>query len=163
MLRLCVLDFKGNWIQFLPLVEFVYNNSFQATIGMAPYEALYGRKYRSPLYWDEVGERQLLGLEIVQDTKDKIALIRKRMLTAQSRQKSYADRRRRNLEFEIGDQVFLKVSPMKGVLHFGKKGKLSPRYVGPFEVKEVVGPVAYRVALPSELAGVHDVFHVSTL
>jgi hypothetical protein len=135
MLRLCVLDFKGNLIQFLPLVEFAYNNSFQATIGMAPYEALYGRKCRSPLYWDEVGERQLLGPEIVQGTKDKIALIRKRMLTAQSRQKSYADRRRHNLEFEIGDQVFLKVSPMKGVLRFGKKGKLSPRYVGLFEVK----------------------------
>jgi hypothetical protein len=163
MLRLCVLDFKGNWIKFLPLVEFAYNNSFQATIGMTPYEALYGRKCRSPLYWDEVGERQLLGPEIVQDTKDKVALIRKRMLTAQSRQKSYADQHRRQLEFEIGDQVFLKVSPMKGVIRFGKKGKLSPRYVGPFEVKEVVGPVAYRIALPPELAGVHDVFHVSTL
>ena len=85
MLRLCVLDFKGNWINFLPLVEFAYNNSFQATIGMALYEALYGRKCRSPLYWDEVGERQLLGPKIVQDTKDKIAFIRKRMLTAQSR------------------------------------------------------------------------------
>jgi hypothetical protein len=163
MLRLCVLDFKGNWINFLPLVEFAYNNSFQATIGMAPYEALYGRKCRSPLYWDEVGEKQLLGPEIVQDTKDKIALIRKRMLTAQSRQKSYADQHRRKLEFKVGDQVFLKVSPMKGMFRFGKKGKLSPRYVGPFEVNEIVGPVAYRVALPPELAGVHDVFHVSTL
>jgi hypothetical protein len=163
MLRLCVLDFKGNWINFLPLVEFAYNNSFQSTIGMAPYEALYGRKCRSPLYWDEVGEKQLLGPEIVQDTKDKIALIRKRMLTAQSRQKSYADQHRRKLEFKVGDQVFLKVSPMKGVFRFGKKGKLSPRYVGPFEVNEIVGPVAYRVALPPELAGVHDVFHVSTL
>jgi hypothetical protein len=163
MLRLCVLDFKGNWINFLPLVEFAYNNSFQATIGMAPYEALYGRKCRSPLYWDEVGEKQLLGPEIVQDTKDKIALIRKRMLTAQSRQKSYADQHRRKLEFKVGDQVFLKVSPMKGVFRFDKKGKLSPRYIGPFEVNEIVGPVAYRVALPPELAGVHDVFHVSTL
>ena len=122
MLRLCILDFKGNWIKFLPLVEFAYNNSFQATIGMAPYEALYGRKCRSPLYWDEVGEKQLLGPEIVQDTKDKVALIRKIMLTAQSRQKSYADQRRRLLEFEVGDQVFLKVSPMKGVIRFGKKG-----------------------------------------
>jgi hypothetical protein len=157
MLRLCVLDFKGNWIQFLPLVEFAYNNSFQATIGMEPYEALYGRKCRSPLYWDEVSERQLLGPEIVQDTKDKIALIRKRMLTAQSRQKSYADHHHRNLEFEIGDQVFLKVSPMKGLLCFGKKGKLSPRYVRPFEEKEVVGLEAYRVALPPKLVGVHDV------
>jgi hypothetical protein len=85
MLRLCVLDFKGNWIRFLPLVEFAYNNSFQATIGMAPYDALYGRKCRSPLYWDEVGKRQLLGLEMIQDTEEKVALIRKRMLTAQSR------------------------------------------------------------------------------
>jgi hypothetical protein len=130
---------------------------------MEPYEALYGRKCRSPLYLDEVSERQLLGPEIVQDTKDKIALIRKRMLTAQSRQKSYADHHHRNLEFEIGDQVFLKVSPMKGLLCFGKKGKLSPRYVRPFEEKEVVGLEAYRVALPPKLVGVHDVFLVSTL
>jgi len=78
MLRLCVLDFKGNWIQFLPLIEFAYNNSFQATIGMVPYEALYGRKCRSPLYWDEIGERQVLSPDIVQDTKDKIALIGKK-------------------------------------------------------------------------------------
>jgi hypothetical protein len=109
MLRLCVLDFKGNWIQFLPLVKFAYNNSFQATIGMTRYEALYGRKCRSPLYWDEDGERQLLRPEIVQDTKYKIVLIRKRMLTAQSRQKSYADQHCRKLEFEIGNQAFLKV------------------------------------------------------
>jgi hypothetical protein len=163
MLRLCVMDFKGKWIQYLPLVEFAYNNSFQATIGMAPYEALYGQKCRSPLYWDEVGERQLVGPEIIQDTKDKITLIQKRMLAAQSRQKSYADTRRRKLEFKVGDQVFLKVSPMKGVMQFGKKGKLSPRYVGPFLVTEVIGPVAYRVELPSNLASVHEVFHISTL
>ncbi|XP_062155192.1 uncharacterized protein LOC133863249 [Alnus glutinosa] len=130
---------------------------------MAPYEALYGRKSRSPLYWDEVGERQLVGPEIIQDTKDKITLIRKRMLAAQSRQKSYADSRQRKLEFEVSDQVFLKVSPMKGVMTFGKKGKLSPRYVGPFLVTEVVGSVAYRAELPSNLASVHDVFHVSML
>jgi hypothetical protein len=84
MLRLCVLDFKGSWIRYLLLVEFAYNNSFQPTIGMAPYEALYGRKCRSPLYWDEVGERQMLGPELVQETKENIALIRKRMLIAQS-------------------------------------------------------------------------------
>ena len=104
-----------------------------------------------------------MGPEIVQDTKDKIALIRKRMLTAQSRQKSYVDQHSRKLEFKVGDQVFLKVLPMKEVFRFDKKGKLSPRYVGPFKVKEVVGPVAYRVALSPELPGVHDVFHVSTL
>jgi hypothetical protein len=94
MLRLCVLDFKGKWIKYLPLVEFAYNNRFQSTIAMAPYEALYGRKCRSPLYWDEVGKRQLIGPKIIQDMKDKVALIQKRMLTAQSRQKNYADKNR---------------------------------------------------------------------
>lgn len=155
------LDFKGNWIRLLPLVEFAYNNSFQAMIRMAPYEALCGRKCRLPLYWDEVGERQLLGPEMIQDTKEKVTLIRKRMLTAQSRQKSYVDKHRRKLEFEVGDLVYIKVSPMKGVICFGKKGKLIPRYVGPFQVKKRMSSVAYKVELPSSLAGVHDVFHVS--
>jgi hypothetical protein len=130
---------------------------------MTPYEALYGHKCRSSLYWDEVGERQLVGPEIIQDTKDKVALIRKRMLTAQSRQKSYANKHRCKLEFNIGDLVYLKVSPMKKVMWFGKKGKLSPRYICPFETKEVVGLVAYTVHLPPALFGIHDVFHVYTL
>jgi hypothetical protein len=163
MLRLCVLDFKGSWIRYLPLIEFAYNNSFQTTIGMAPYEALYGRKCRSPLYWDEVGERQLLGPKLVQDTREKIALIRKRMLTAQSRQKSYADKHRRKLEFAVGDLVYLKVLPMRGVWRFGNKGKLSPRYVGSFQVLKKVSPVAYKIEMPPSLASVHDVFHVSQL
>jgi hypothetical protein len=163
MLRACVLDFKGSWIQYLPLIEFAYNNSYQATIGMPPYEALYGRRCQSPLYWNDIGERQLLGPEMLQDTRDKVILIRQRMAAAQSRQKSYADNRRRVLEFEVGDQVFLKISPMRGVMRFGKKGKLSPRYVGPFEITQRVGKLAYRVALPADLAGMHDVFHVSML
>jgi hypothetical protein len=163
MLRMCVLDFKGKWIQYLPLIEFAYNNSLQVTIGMAPYEALYGCKCKSPLYWDEVGERQLVGLEIIQDTKDKVALIRIKMLTAQSHQKSYANKGRRLVKFEVGNQVFLKVSPMKGVMCFGKKGKLSPRYVGSFIITEILGLVAYRVELPPELVEVHYVFNVSTL
>jgi ribosomal protein L21E len=158
-----MLNFKGKWIKYLPLVEFAYNNSFQATIGMAPYETLYGRRCRSPLYWDEVGEKYLIGPEMIQDMKDKISIIRRRMLTAQSRQKSYANKHRHQLEFNVGDLVYLKVSPMKGVVRFGKKGKLSPRFVGPFEVKEVVGPVAYKVELLSALSEIHNVFHVSTL
>jgi hypothetical protein len=158
-----VLDFKGKWIKYLPLVGFAYTNSFQATIGIIPYEALYGRKCRSPLYWDEVGEKYLIGPEMIQDMKDKISIIRRRMLTAQSRQKSYTDKHRRQLEFNVGDLVYLKGSPMKGVMRFGKKGKLSPRFVGPFEVKEVVGPVAYKVELPPALSDIHNVFHVSTL
>ncbi|KAL5554185.1 hypothetical protein UlMin_041586 [Ulmus minor] len=130
---------------------------------MAPYEALYGRKCRSPIHWDEVGERKLLGPEIVQKTVDIVEKIRQRMKTAQSRQKIYADRRRKPLEFAIGDKVFLKVAPMKGVMRFGKRGKLSPRFVGPFEILERIGDLAYRVALPPAMSGIHNVFHVSML
>jgi len=163
MLRLCVLDFKGKWIKYLPLVEFAYNNCFQAIVGMAPYKALYGCKCRSPLYWDEVGEKYLIGPEMIQDMMDEISSIRRRMLTTQSRQKSYADKHCHQLELNVGDLVCLKASPMKGVVRFGKKRKLSPRFVGPFEVKEVVVPVAYKVDLPLAISGIHNVFHVSTL
>jgi len=163
MLRACVLDFKGSWIQYLPLIEFAYNNSYQATIGMPPNEALCEWKCQSPMYWSKVGEQQLLEPEIIQDTKDKIVVIRKRIVAAQSRQKSYVDKQRRALEFEVEDQVFLKLLPMKGVMQFGKKGKLSPRFIGPFEVTQRVGKLAYRVDLPLDLAGTHDVFHVSML
>ncbi|RVW80134.1 Retrovirus-related Pol polyprotein from transposon 17.6 [Vitis vinifera] len=109
---------------------------FQASIGMAPFEALYGRKCRSPICWNDVGERKLLGPELMQLTVEKVALIKERLKAAQSRHKSYADHRRRDLEFEVGDHVFLKVSPMKSVMRFGRKGKLSPRFVGPFEILE---------------------------
>jgi hypothetical protein len=163
MLRACAIDFRGSWEEHLPLVEFAYNNSYQASIQMAPYEALYGRKCRSPICWDDIGERKILGPEIVQHTVDKIQLIRERLRSAQSRQKSYADTRRRKLEYQVGDHVFLRVSPTKGVMRFGIKGKLSPRFIGPFEVLERVGEVAYRLALPPMLAGVHNVFHVSML
>ncbi|KAJ4717071.1 Retrotransposon protein, putative, Ty3-gypsy subclass [Melia azedarach] len=163
MLRACVMDFNGSWDTHLPLVEFAYNNSYQSTIGMAPYEALYGRKCISPIDWDEVGERKVLGPEIVQQTCEVIEKIRERMKVAQSRQKSYADNRRKSLEFVIGDKVFLKVDPMKGVMRFGKKGKQSPRFIGPFEILERVEDVAYQLALPPSLSGVHNVFHVSML
>ena len=107
-------------------MEFAYNNSYQASIGMAPYEALYGRKCRTPICWDEVGERKLIGSEIVQVTCDKIKVIRDRLKIAQNRQKSYANNRSRDLEFEVGDMVFLRISSWKGILRFGKRGKLSP-------------------------------------
>ncbi|KAJ4717010.1 Retrotransposon protein, putative, Ty3-gypsy subclass [Melia azedarach] len=152
-----------SWDKHLSLVEFAYNNSYQSTIGMAPYEALYGRKCRSPVHWDEVGERKVLGPEIVQKTCEVIEKIRERMKVAQSRQKSYADNRRKSLEFAVSDKVFLKVAPMKGVMRFGKKGKLSPRFIGPFEILERIGDVAYQFALPPSLSGVHNVFHVSML
>ena len=147
MLRMCVLDFGKGWDRYLALIEFAYNNSYQASIQMAPYEALYGRKCRTPLNWDEVGERQMIGPDIVQKTADQVKIIRERLLTAQSRQKSYADQRRWELNFSMGDKVFVKVSQMKGVMRFGKKGKLSPRYVGPFEIVDRIGEVAYQLAL----------------
>ncbi|GJT49102.1 putative reverse transcriptase domain-containing protein [Tanacetum coccineum] len=163
MLRACVMDFGGSWDTHLPLIEFSYNNSYHTSIKCAPFEALYGQKCRSPVIWTEVGESQLIGPEIVQETTEKIVQIKERLKTARSRQKSYADKRRKPLEFQVGDRVLLKVSPWKGVVRFGKKGKLAPRYVGPFEIVERVGPVAYRLKLPQELSCVHDTFHVSNL
>ncbi|GKA92110.1 putative reverse transcriptase domain-containing protein [Tanacetum coccineum] len=136
MLRACVLDFGESWDVHLPLVEFSYNN---------------------------IEEGQLIGPELVQETTKKISQIKDRLKVARDRQKSYADKRRKPLEFSVGDYVLLKVSPWKGVVRFRKKGKLTPRFVGPFEIFEKVGPVAYRLDLPEELNGVHDTFHVSNL
>ena len=163
MLRACVLDLKGSWEEHLPLVEFAYNNSYQGSIQMAPYEALYGRPCRSLICWTKVGESSITGPDLIRDTLEKLGLIHKHFLMAQSRQKSYIDRRRRPLEFEVGDHVFLKVMPKRGVVRFGKREKLAPRYIGPFETLERVGIVAYRLALPPSLSGVHEVFHVSML
>ncbi|GJV68800.1 putative reverse transcriptase domain-containing protein [Tanacetum coccineum] len=162
MLRACVIDFGKGWVKHLPLAEFSYNNSYHASIKAAPYEA-YGRKCRSPVCWAEVGEAQLTGPELIQETTEKIVLIKQRMQAAQDRQKSYADRKRKPMEFEVGDRVMLKVSPWKGVVRFGKRGKLNPRYVGPFKVLAKVGKVAYRLELPQELSRVHHTFHVSNL
>ncbi|GJT82851.1 putative reverse transcriptase domain-containing protein [Tanacetum coccineum] len=163
MLRACVLYFEGNWDVHLPLVEFLYNNSYHDTVRCALFEALYGRKCRSPIMWAEVGEGQLIGPEVVQETTKNISQIKDRLKAARDRQKSYADKRRKPLEFSVGDYVLLKVSPWKGVVHFRKKGKLTPRFVRPFEIIEKVGPVAYRLDLPEELNGVHDTFYVSNL
>ncbi|KAD3640122.1 hypothetical protein E3N88_29345 [Mikania micrantha] len=161
MLRACVIDFGGNLDSHLPLVKLSYNNSYHASIGMVPFEALYGRKCRSPIFWTEVGGSQITGPEIIQETTDKIHQIRDNLLAARSRQKSYADKRRKPLEFEVDDLVLLKVSPWKGVVRFGKKGKLAPRYVGPFKILERIGKVAYKLELPPELSNVHPTFHVS--
>ena len=144
-------------------MEFAYNNSYQSTIQMAPYEALYGRPCKSPICWAEPEDSLLLGPDMVRESTEKIAVIRDRILSAQSRQKSYADGRCRPLEFEVGDLVMLKVSPMKGVRCFGKRGKLAPRYIGPFRVLARIGAVSYRLQLPAALADVHDIFHVSML
>ncbi|GJS96971.1 putative reverse transcriptase domain-containing protein [Tanacetum coccineum] len=163
MLRACVIDFGKGWINHLPLVEFSYNNSYHASIKAAPFEALYGRKCRSPVCWAEVGEAQLTGPDLIQETTEKIIQIKQRIQAARDRQKSYADLKRKPMEFQVGDRVMLKVSPWKGVVRFGKRGKLNPRYVGPFKVLEKVGSVAYKLELPQELSRVHNTFHVSNL
>ena len=163
MLRECVLDLKGSWEEHLPLVEFAYNNSYQASTQMALYEALYGRPCRSPICWMEIREGSITGLDLIRDISEKVDSIRKCLLMTQSRQKSYADRRRRPLEFEVGDHVFLKVMPKRGVVKFGKRGKLSTRYIRLFKILERVGTIVYRLALPSSLSGVHEVFYVCML
>ena len=113
--------------------------------------------------WTEMEESSITGPDLIRDTSEKVSLIRQRLLTAQSRQKSYADVRRRPLEFEVGDHVFLKLMPKRGVVGFGKRGKLSPRFIGPFEILERIGVVAYRLALPPSMSGVYEVFHVSMI
>ncbi|GJW36419.1 putative reverse transcriptase domain-containing protein [Tanacetum coccineum] len=163
MLRACVIDFGNGWVKHLPLVEFSYNNSYHASIKAAPFEALYGRKCRSPVCWAEVGQVQLTGPELVQETTERIIQIKQRIQTARDRQKSYADLKRKPMEFQVGDKVMLKVSPWKGVVRFGKRGKLNPRYVGPFKVLKKVRAVAYKLELPQELSRVHNTFHVSNL
>ncbi|GJY10220.1 putative reverse transcriptase domain-containing protein [Tanacetum coccineum] len=163
MLKAYVLDFGGSWDTHLPLAEFSYNNSYHSSIRCATFEALYGRKCGSPILWDGIGESWLIRPELVQETTDKVVLIKEGLKSARDFQKSYADNRLKPLEFKDGDQVLLKVSPWKGVVRFGKKGKLAPRYVGPFEIIERIGLIAYRLRLPQELSSVHNTFHVSNL
>ncbi|GJW69770.1 putative reverse transcriptase domain-containing protein, partial [Tanacetum coccineum] len=139
------------------------DGSYHTSIKAAPFEALYGRKCRSPVCWAEVGDAQLTGPEIVRETTEKIIQIKHRLQALRDRQKCYADKRRKPLEFQVGDKVMLKVSPWKGVIRFGKQGKLNPRYIGPFKILAKVGTVAYRLELPEKLSRVHSTFHVSNL
>nr|GFC02498.1 putative reverse transcriptase domain-containing protein [Tanacetum cinerariifolium]GFC07175.1 putative reverse transcriptase domain-containing protein [Tanacetum cinerariifolium] len=163
MLRACAIDFGKGWVNHLPLVEFSYNNSYHATIKAAPFEALYGRKCHLPVCWTEVGEAQILGPELSQETTEKIVQIKQRMQAARDRQKSYADLKCKPMEFQVGDKIMLNVSPWKGVVRFGKQGKLNPRFVGPFKVLERIRDVAYKLDLPEELSRVHNTFYVSNL
>jgi hypothetical protein len=163
MLRACVLHYGKNWDKCLSLAEFLYNNSYQSSLKMAPFEALYGRRCRTPLNWSQAGEREIFGPDLVLEAEEKVRVIKKNLEAAQARQKSYYDKRRKPLQFEVGDHVYLKVSPTKGVQRFGIKGKLSPRYIGPYEIKGTCGPVAYQLKLPPHKSAIHDVFHVSQL
>ena len=163
MLRACVIHYDKNWDKCLPLAEFSYNKSYQASLKMAPFEALYGRRCRTPLNWSQPGERQVYGPDLVAEAEEKVKVIQANLKAAQSRQKSYSDQRRRPLQFNLGDHVYLRVSPTKGVQRFGIKGKLAPRYIGPYQIVEICGPVAYRIQLPEQLSAIHNVFHVSQL
>ncbi|KAD6118888.1 hypothetical protein E3N88_10159 [Mikania micrantha] len=163
MLRACVIDFGGNWDDHLSLVEFSYNNIYHASIGMPPYEMLYDRRCRTPLCWGEVGQKDMGSKTSVEYMANKLAQIRARLKSAQDRQKSYADKRRRPIEFNVGDRVLLKVSPWKGLIRFRKRGKLSLRYIGPFKILARIGEVAYRLELPHELSSIHPTFRVSYL
>jgi hypothetical protein len=160
MLRACVLEHQGSWDQNLPWAEFSYNNTYQESLKMAPLEALYGRRCRTPLNWIEPGEKVIFGPDHVKEAEATIRRIQDNIRAAKSCQEIYANKRRRPLEFEVGDQVYLRVSPMKDVKRFRVKGKLAPRYIGPFPILEKCGMVAYKLDLPPSLVGVHDTFHV---
>jgi hypothetical protein len=163
MLRACALQYGRSWNKSLPYAEFSYNNNYQESLKMAPFEILYGRRCRTPLFWNETREQKVFGPDILQETKKQIHMVRENLRVAQSRQKSYADHRRRELSFEVGDFVYLKVSPMRGLHHFKVRGKLASRFIGPFKILEKGGEVAYQFELPPQLSDVHDVSHVSQL
>jgi len=162
-LRTCVLEQGVSWAECLPLIEFTYNYNFYSTIGMTLFEALYGRRYMTSLCWYKLGESSLLGPEVVQETTKKVKMIQEKMKVSQSRKKSYHDKRRKDIEFQVGDHVFLRVNPVTGVGRALKCRKMTPHFVGPLEIVEKVGVVVYRVALPPLLSNLHDVFHVSQL
>src|ERR1043165_6710721 len=163
MLRACALAYGSNWEDCLPYVEFSYNNSYQTSLQMAPFEALYGRKCRTPLNQSKTGEGKISGPDVLKEAEEQVCLIRDRLKATQSRQKSYADSKRRNVTINPGNFVYLRVTPLKGMQRFHVKGKLPPSYIGPFEVIARRGQVGYQLRLPAELSGVHDVFHVSRL
>jgi hypothetical protein len=161
MLRACALKYGKSWYMSHPYTKFLYNNNYQASIEIAPFEALYGQPCRTSLFWSQTGERQVFGLKVIKDAERQVQMIRQNLKITQSRQKSYADKRRRDLSFEVGNFVYLKVSPMRATRRFKVKGKLAPRYVGPFQILDRMGEVAYQLELPPQLSDVHDVFHVS--
>nr|GEX85305.1 putative reverse transcriptase domain, ribonuclease H-like domain, aspartic peptidase domain protein [Tanacetum cinerariifolium] len=163
MLRDCAIDFGKGWENHLPLVEFSYNNSYHASIKAAPFEAPYGRKCRSRVCWAEVGDTQLTGPEIFHETTEKFMQIRQHLQAMRDRQRSYTNVRRKPLEFQVGDRVMLKISPRKGIIQFRKRRKLNPRYIRPFKILNMIGPVAYKLKLPEELSNVHNTFNVSNL
>jgi hypothetical protein len=163
MLRAYVLEHPGSWVQNLPWAEFLYNNSYQESLKMAPFEVLYGRRCRTPLNWIELGEKMIFGPDIIEEAETIVRRVQDNLKAAKSRQESYANKRRQPLEFKVGNYVYLRVLPMKGVKRFGVNGKLAPRYIGSFPILEKCKTMAYKLDLPLSLARVHDIFHMSQL
>jgi hypothetical protein len=163
MLRACVLEHQGSWDQNLPWAEFSYNNSYQESLKMAPFQVLYRQRCRTPLNWIESREKVIFGPDLVEEAEAIVRRIQDNLKAAKSLQETDANKRRQPLEFEVGNHVYLRVSPMKGVKRFGVKEKLAPRFIGPFPILERCGTAAYKLDLPPSLAGVHDIFHVSQL
>ena len=158
-----MLNYLGSWDEILPLVEFTYNNSYQASIVMTLFEVLYDKKCRTPLCWFQDGETILIGPELIQQTNEKVKKIQERLKTSLSRQKSYVDQKRRPLEFFAGDHVFLRVTPFTGAGRAIRSKKLTPKFIGPYQILRRIGLVAYELALPPPLANIHNIFHVSQL
>jgi hypothetical protein len=148
MLRACVMEHQGSSDKNLPWAEFSYNNSYQESLKLAPFEVLYGRRCRTPLNWIVPGEKMVFGPDRIEEAEVIISHIQDNLRAAKSCQESYANKRCRPSEFEVGSHVDLKVSPMKGMKMFGVKGKLAPRYIGPFPILEKCGNVAYKLELP---------------
>jgi hypothetical protein len=163
MLRACVLNYKDKWDKCLPLAEFSYNNSYQKILRMAPFEALYGRRYRTPVNWIEPDERTIFGPDLVIEAEQIVHRIQSNLKATKAQQESYANKRHRPLEFEAGDRMYLCVSPTRGVRRLGIKGKLEPRYIDPFLILARLGNVTYRLELPPTLTSMHNMFHVSQL
>jgi hypothetical protein len=163
MLRACVLEHQGSWDQNLPWAEFSYNNSYQESLKMTPFKVLYGHRCRTPLNYIELGEKVILRPDLVEEVEATVHRIQDNLKAAKSHQETYTNKRRRPLEFEVGDHVYLRVSPMKSVKRFGVKGKLAPHYIGLFPILEKCETVDYKFDLPPSLAGVHDIFHTSEL
>jgi hypothetical protein len=163
MLRAYAQQYGRSWDKSLPYVEFSYNNNYQDSLKMAPFEMLYGHRCRTPLFWSETGERKVFGPGILQEAEKQVRMVRESLRVTQSKKKSYPHHRRRELSFEVGDFVYLKVSPMRGLRHFKLRGKLALRFIGPFKILGKRGEVAYQLELSPQLSDVHDVFHVSQL
>jgi hypothetical protein len=163
MLRACIMEHQGSWDKNLPWADFSYYNSYQENLKMAQFEVLYGRRCHTLLNWIEPGEKVIFGPDIIDEAEARVHHIQNNLKPTKSRQESYANKRHRPLDFEVGNHVCLRVSPMKDAKRFRVKRKLTARYIRPFPILEKCRPVAYKLDLPPSLAGVHDIFHVSQL